>query len=190
MTTAGLSDPFETDGYVMLPKLLAGEIFRVVYEHALKKASTITELLDKQVPGTPAFYGDAVMERVMVRLQPVVERVTKLSVYPTYAYGRFYKHGDVLEPHRDRPACELTMSLSLGSVPQTPWPLWIEGPRGGVRVNLQAGDAVLFRGVERMHWRERFEGQLAVQVFLHYVDQSGPYREWKFDKRPALSCPL
>jgi hypothetical protein len=25
------------------------------------------------------------------------------------------------------------------------------------------------------------------QVFMHYVDEKGPYAEWKFDKRPSLS---
>lgn len=181
-------------GHVLLPQLIAGETRQFVHDYALKKAASLTDqqLLDKQVPGTPAFYGDAVLENLMLRLQPAIERATGLSVHPTYAYGRVYKRGDVLQPHRDREACELTVSVNLGTVPDVPWPLWIEGDGdgdgGGVAIDLAPGDAVLFRGVERTHWRDRFTGERAVQVFLHYVDQHGPYREWKFDKRDALSC--
>jgi hypothetical protein len=45
---------------------------------------------------------------------------------------------------------------------------------------------LLYRGIECPHWREAFEGDRQVQVFLHYVDQKGPLADWKFDKRPVL----
>jgi hypothetical protein len=46
---------------------------------------------------------------------------------------------------------------------------------------------MFYRGVECPHWREPLNGDHVAQVFLHYVDQNGPYAEWKYDKRPALS---
>jgi PKHD-type hydroxylase len=53
---------------------------------------------------------------------------------------------------------------------------------------MNVGDAVLYRGCEKHHWREPYkEGQWQAQVFLHYVDANGPHAEWKYDKRPKLS---
>lgn len=54
-------------------------------------------------------------------------------------------------------------------------------------MNLEAGDALLYRGIECPHWRTHFEGDHQAQVFLHYVDQQGPCAEWKFDKRDSLT---
>jgi hypothetical protein len=52
---------------------------------------------------------------------------------------------------------------------------------------MAQGDAVLYRGMEKHHWRKKFKGEWQAQVFLHYVDADGPHKEWKFDKRPSLN---
>ena len=142
---------------------------------------------DGQVPHSPADYGDPVTDQVLADLVPVLERQTGIKLYPTYSYFRVYKKGDLLKPHRDRPACEISLSVNMGQRPATAWPLWIEGASGIHAVKLKPGDGLLYYGVECMHWREKFAGSHLVQVFFHFVDRTGPYREWKFDKRKKLS---
>jgi hypothetical protein len=52
---------------------------------------------------------------------------------------------------------------------------------------MKVGDAVLYRGCDKWHWREPYkEGKWQAQVFLHYVDQNGPHAEWKYDERESL----
>ncbi len=52
---------------------------------------------------------------------------------------------------------------------------------------MEIGDAVMYRGCDKWHWREPYiEGQWQAQVFLHYVDANGFYAEWKYDKRKSL----
>jgi PKHD-type hydroxylase len=54
-------------------------------------------------------------------------------------------------------------------------------------IKMNIGDAVLYRGMDKWHWREFYkEGKWQAQVFLHYVDKNGPHSEWKYDKRPSL----
>jgi hypothetical protein len=53
-------------------------------------------------------------------------------------------------------------------------------------VKMEVGDAVLYRGCEKYHWRDEFKGKWQAQVFLHYVDQNGPHADWKYDKRESL----
>jgi hypothetical protein len=115
-----------------------------------------------------------------------VEAKAGVSVYPTYSYFRVYKKGDVLKKHKDRPSCEISLSLSLGYDPDEPWPLWVDSGSGATAVPMKKGDAVLYKGCDVLHWREEFQGNYAAQVFLHYVDQQGPHREWRFDKREVV----
>lgn len=147
---------------------------------------------DSQVPDAPVAYGDQRMDSLLETLRPVVEQTTGLRLWPTYSYFRVYRRGNLLRAHRDRPACEISVTLNLGMDASGPWPIWIAGPVGVASVSLSPGDALIYRGCDCYHWREPFEGDRLVQVFLHYVDRDGPHAEWKFDKRPTLAgsaCP-
>jgi hypothetical protein len=174
---------FERDRYIFLPSLLNDPALTQFYRHARNKAqSGKMSLGDAQTPGTPSSYGDLMMDGLLNTLLPEIERGSGLKLFPTYSYFRVYKGGDVLARHVDRPSCEISVTLCLGFDAEKPWPIWIKGPNGATPVSLQAGDALIYRGIECPHWREKFEGNSQAQVFLHYVDQNGPCAEWKFDK--------
>ena len=145
------------------------------------------DLDDGMVPGTPGAYGDPTMEMLLEKLCPTVEGTTGLSLFPTYSYFRVYKNGSVLERHRDRPSCEISVTLCLGYDPDDPWPIFVEGPMATTSVTLKPGDALIYRGRECPHWRNAYAGNHAAQVFLHYVDQKGPNAEWRFDKRGGIA---
>jgi hypothetical protein len=160
-------------------------IAHIAHHRYIAQPSTRQQAGDTQVPGTPAVYADPRMELLLARLTPMVEAEAGVTVYPSYSYFRVYKKGDRLKKHKDRPSCEISLSLSLGYDPDEPWPLWVEGDAGATELRITRGDAVLYKGTAVAHWREEFQGNYAAQVFLHYVDQKGPYREWRFDKREA-----
>ena len=127
------------------------------------------------------------MDGLLVDLLPAAEKITQLQLFPTYSYFRVYHRGDVLAKHTDRPSCEISLSLCLGFQGEKPWPLMVESAGGSSAVELNPGDGLLYKGIECPHWREPLNGDFTAQVFLHYVDQNGPYAEWKFDKRSELS---
>lgn len=175
---------FERDRYLVLPSLLKEPGLSQYYRYACKVASEAGgNAGDSQVPGTPAYYCNIMMEVLLDDLLPEFERASGRALFQTYSYFRVYKHGDALKRHTDRPSCEISVSLCLGFEGAESWPIWIEGPKGTSPVSLNAGDALLYRGIECPHWRETFTGERQAQVFLHYVDQNGLYREWKYDKR-------
>lgn len=145
---------------------------------------------DTFVRDTPSTYGDFRMEKLLGQLGPKMEFFTGLPLYPTYSFARVYKKGDVLKPHRDRPACEISMSLNLSQTPDEPWPLYLRDHDNNVfGAKLKPGDALLYRGIELAHWREAFQGEKMAQVFLHYVDRNGPCADQKFDGRAGLGLP-
>ena len=185
-TSQGVIDSasiFERDRYVVLCSVLKEPKLTQFYRHALNRArSGGTVSGDDQVPGTPSFYGDLIMDGLLSALLPEIEEASGLKLFPTYSYFRVYKRGDRLAKHVDRPSCEISVSLCLGFEEGESWPIWIEAPSVATSVILNPGDALLYRGMECPHWREVLEGDRQAQIFLHYVNQNGPCAAWKFDK--------
>ena len=146
---------------------------------------------DTQVPETYSHYSDIAMETLLEKLVEPMSKETGLNLIPTYSYARIYKKGDVLKRHKDRYSCEVSMTMNLGG---DPWPIYLE-PSGetdkeGVKIDLEPGDALIYRGCEVEHWREAFEGAHCGQVFLHYNDASGENAEEnRYDTRPFLGLP-
>jgi hypothetical protein len=184
-----LPSPFVEQKYVIVRGLLNEQRATELYDHALDLVGLGQWSSDDQVPESPALYAERRMEELLDELRPRIEATTGLALYPTYSYLRVYKHGDALEPHLDRDACEITVSVNLGYEAAAPWPLWIQAPAGRVAVQMEPGDALIYRGAECAHWREAFTGERTAQVLLHYVDQLGAHAEWRFDKRRRLNVP-
>lgn len=183
------SSAFSEEGYIIVRSVIeeTERLFLFDYIQTKLRAQKLPKG-DPQVPGTPCAYGDFAMETLLEKLLPDIERRTGLALYPTYSYMRLYKNGDELKRHTDRAACEISATLCLGYAPDTPWPIWVES-RVKTEVSLNPGDMLIYKGIEVAHWREKYPGDKLAQVFLHYVDQHGPFAEWKFDKRVALRKP-
>lgn len=135
-------------------------------------------------------------------LTPYAETLTGKRLLPTYCYFRAYQKGGVCLVHSDRPACEHSMTLTLGSSHGKVWPFSVgvkrlEGdalanskvaPDFGTdeysTVEMQPGDAVLYQGVHHRHGRlDPNPNAWSAHIFLHWVDRDGPYKEFAFDKR-------
>ena len=146
---------------------------------------------NEQIPHTYSCYSDIVMETLMLKCQPIMEKTTGLKLQPAYTYARLYKKGDVLKRHKDRFSCEISTTMNLGG---DKWDLYLE-PSGevgkkGIKVDLQQGDMLVYSGCELEHWREKFKGKSCGQVFLHYNNKKTKGSEQNiFDKRKHLGLP-
>ena len=158
---------------------------------------------DGQIPHTYSSYSDMAMETLMLKCQPVMEKITGLKLAPAYTFARIYKHGDVLKRHKDRFSCEISTTLNLGG---DPWSIYlspnenvglpdgkkitVESKAKGIKVDLKPGDMLVYRGCELEHWRNKFKGKECIQAFLHYNNRKTPgAKENMFDKRPHLGLP-
>ena len=159
---------------------------------------------DQQVPNTYSHYADMVMETLLMKVLPKMQKETGLQLVPTYSYARLYKKGDILKRHKDRPSCEKSTTINLGGAP---WPIFIDATGSdnvvdeyknihkpdapkGTKVLLEVGDMLVYSGCELEHWREPFEGDICGQVFLHYNHVNGPFADKNmFDGRPKLGLP-
>jgi hypothetical protein len=141
---------------------------------------------DGQVEKALSAAAPTVTETLLEVMTPVLSKMIDCELYPTYSYLRIYQKGADLEKHQDRHSCEVSATVPLSYDSAQIWPLFIETRNQIIGVELEPGDALIYKGIEVPHWREAFEGERQVQVFLHYVKKNGDYREYKFDKRPAL----
>jgi len=127
------------------------------------------------------WYGDHLVETMLLIKTKKMEEETGLELSPTYGYSRVYTYGAVLNKHKDRPACEVSVTVMVGSSKEE-WPIYMDG----TEINLKPGDAAIYLGCEVEHWREEFKGDWHMQFFLHYVDKNGPFSNLEFDGRPLL----
>ena len=210
----------EMKNYKIINNAISKELAGFIYDYFLIKRRVARKLFDdgyispdtpdfgvwsdKQIPNTYSHYADIVMETLLEKIKPVMEKNTGLKVLPTYTYARIYKKGDILKRHKDRPSCEISCTLNLGG---DPWPIFIDGTGAdnvideyknihkpnapaGTKVLLEVGDMLVYSGCELEHWREPFDGNICGQVFLHYNHVNGPFADKnRFDGRPMLGLP-
>lgn len=128
-------------------------------------------------------YGDAMFDTLLVTLQPTVEQIAKEKLYPTYSYARWYTNGNFMNPHKDRSECSVSVTMNLGG---DVWPFYIIDLKGKEhKIELMAGDGVIYQGAKLRHWRLPFEKNVCAQAFLHYSNN----KKHSFDGRKHLGLP-
>jgi len=196
---------FELANFIFNYFLLKRDAVKFLYDNnVVYDTGMFGTWADPQVPNTYSHYADMVMETLMMKVLPRMEKETGLKLLPTYSYARLYKKGDILKRHKDRPSCEISTTVNLGG---DPWPIFIDSTGSnnvideyknimkpnapkGTKVLLDVGDMLVYSGCELEHWREPFEGDVCGQVFLHYNHVNGPFADKnRFDKRPMLGIP-
>jgi len=138
---------------------------------------------DPQVPQCYAAHSkDSIIYQHLIHfLKPRIEEETGLSLKPIFCYNRIYIAGATLEKHKDRPPCEISVSLALNFSyvdKNYKWPLCIED----TPIIINTGDGVIYKGSKVNHWRPVFtqpKPSWHHQAFLHYVNKNGLYKDLK-----------
>tara|TARA_Y100000361_G_C11149418_1_gene340140 strand:- start:725 stop:1390 length:666 start_codon:yes stop_codon:yes gene_type:complete len=157
---------------------------------------------DDQADGAFSNYSDIVMETLLQSCTDIIEKKINKKLVPNYSYARLYIKGNVLKRHKDRFECEISTTMNLGG---DKWAIYIEpdkkiggykhegdymvyhrGKSEGVKIMLNPGDMMVYRGNLCEHWREKFTGKMCGQVFFHYNECTKKARENKYDGRPML----
>jgi hypothetical protein len=179
---------FEKNKHCLVKNVLSKDFLEIATQYTLfdEDLRFMPEDFSQQVPGAHSKYSDLLMESTLLYLLPVIEKNTGLSLYPTYSYYRVYRPGDLLEPHTDRYSCEISATLFIGkNYEEESWPIFVENKS----FTLEPGDMLIYRGIELSHYRNLWESDsdsFHSQVFLHYVDKNGPYKNFKYDERSFL----
>jgi hypothetical protein len=196
---------YSRDGYALVREMVPRGVARALMARikADLPAGPIAVLPQELTPilNRPTFeiYGNVYppMQAFLWALTPAMEAVTGRRLTPTYDYFRIYREGDICRVHRDRPACEHSLSLTLDYSDDVPWPLEVgsegaAGPEDEVAdgfageasrsMAMGVGDAVAYRGVDHRHGRTTPNPNAwSAHLFLHWVDPEGPFADQAFD---------
>ena len=181
---------FQDKKYVHLKEFLPEHTCKELTDELKRLVAEQKTVNDSQCPLSQAVHGALAFDKLLETCLPYFEQASGLKLYPTYSYARLYnQQGEELKNHRDRPACEISATITLGFEGNV-WSIYMgdhEDKTNSLKIDMAIGDAVMYRGCDKWHWRESYvEGQWQAQVFLHYVDANGPHAEWKYDKRESL----
>ncbi len=210
---------FKKKKYIIIKNAISKELAEFCFHYFLVKRKVADTLLtnnyipsfntdwgtftDPQVPGAYSHYADIVMETLLMKVKPIMKKHTGLDLLETYSYARFYEKGNVLKKHKDRMSCQVSTTMFLGG---DPWPIYVNpntkkggynkqgkyiaSKSKGIKIDLEPGDMLVYRGCDLEHWRNKFKSNYCAQVFLHYNDRNSKYAEKnKFDGRPHLGLP-
>jgi len=176
---------FESNDYVILSGALSKEECDGLTKHLFNLYSQGQTEKDPQCPLSDSVYGDPAFDELLQKMAiPLGNKIDK-KLLPTYTYARIYRPGETLKRHKDRPACEISATLTLGYDGNSVWPIMFDDEKE-IMAELEVGELALYKGCDITHWRTPFKGNWQTQVFLHYVDADGPYADQRFDGRNTL----
>ncbi len=141
---------------------------------------------DAQAPNSTTAHSSQseIYTNILYHLLPIMEHESNLKLKPIYSYNRVYYGGSELVRHKDRPSCEISASISLNYKYENKnykWPLCM----GDMPIVINVGDGVIYKGTKIEHWRPIFSQPQTCwhhQLFIHYVDLNGPYRDFEMEK--------
>ena len=212
------NEQFDRDGYLVLKNICdPKELYCVPptnkgqYHYYRKIEKFSYQPVETQVNGSTSRYYYPPYKNIHSDVRLKIEKEIGKKLINTYYYDRFYNPGQELTNHIDRPACEISVTIHIGSNMNSSWPIWIKTPdiyddpikktkiikKGENRsVILKPGDGMIYKGCERPHWREKMPGfkrniirkwlkmeELYYhQVFFHYVLSDGNRVQFAFDR--------
>lgn len=201
---------YRADGYAHLPAFIPVEVANGILARMKSDLSrqgvTIDQLRQENSllkSAAPELYGYHYppFAFLLWGMTPAVEALVGEELLPTYCYFRLYRQGDICRFHGDRPACEHSLSLTLGYSDDLKWPLEVArrrtekpfqrnddqpSPEDDIgSVSMSVGDAVLYQGVHHHHGRSAPNpNRWSAHLFLHWVARNGPYVDQAFDGQP------
>lgn len=171
-------DTIRQKKYIYIKNFFTKEELAILQPYCLERTFSGENLNNHQSPGCPSFYKDPILNILLEAKREKAMEVAKIPLLKTYAFWRGYIHGGILEDHKDRPSCEISITANIDSCGEK-WPIHMDNKW----ITMEVGDAVMYLGCDVLHGRKPFKGKYCAQVFFHYVDANGPFRSFENDAR-------
>jgi small nuclear ribonucleoprotein (snRNP)-like protein len=202
---SGYRDYFLRNGYLVIKNLwnpdelyhqVPRERGQINYFGSINKFNHVP--IENQVVGSLARYSHPQYKEIHSRIRKILEDILSEKLYNTYYYDRYYFKGQRLSRHRDRDACEVSVSVQISTNSSRPWSFCLQTLNGEeVSVNLENGWGLLYMGCDVDHWRDPlqskynfinkkimkfFDDTYHHQIFFHYVRSNGLRSHFAWDK--------
>ena len=178
-------EQFEKEGYVILKNFMdptpwqcdlpvSPEKGKISVYH---KGSLVNRRFDKSVPKCSGSRQHPKYKGLIPHIQEKLQNITGLRLYRTYHMERFYYNNMGINPHTDNNACEISLSWCINKDSISTSDFLILKDKELRKIQTEIGDAVLYKGRELKHGRDKLIGNsdsFIHQLFVHFVNADGP----------------
>lgn len=182
--------------------------YRVFKEDPKLRESSLASRSKGDVVDSLMIYADTLTETTSLLYGESLCQALNINLSPTYSFLRIYEKGGILDPHVDRPACEISVTCPVTISDEKASTIYVSNYRVNylteptrlsleeikrrgdyTRVDLLPGDIMVYGGNDRYHWREELTSDYLIQFFMHFIQTDGRYADQVFDKRPYMGFP-
>ena len=178
---AAAASHLQANSFVALHRLLSDKALRVAanFANAIVRSGALPQ--HDAMTTRHHFVNDTLSRFLQVELTPLVERLANvgpLTLSHTYFAG-YVLAGSRIPPHRDRPGCDISLSLNVASTPQKPaFPIGVTLAADADDAEEEAastrGDAIVAYEFGASGWLEVRDGLLptddSVDAFTNIVE--------------------
>ena len=183
---SNVAQSFQDNRYVYLSNVITSDQAKTLSDSMFDLYEKGQTEKDDQCQLSDSIYNAPMLDELLHRLCAPLSKQLELELEPAYCYARIYRKGEVLEPHTDRPACEISGTMTLAhDAGSAIWPIFMgkdSTDNVGSQVKINVGDLLMYHGCELNHWRPEYKGEWQTQVFFHYVRKDGEYSEHAGDQ--------
>lgn len=181
---------FDNGGYTEAPEIITDETKRLIkcmYEMIVKNDYLGMED-GSFIKTSDGMHGLQISELLLLHLRDHYSEVLQKNLIPAYSYTRTYFKGSDLPRHSDRPSCQYSITLNIGSSSPESWPFWcksnILNNAKDTEIHNEMYVPIIYMGEKVDHWREKLKKKHSTHIFMHYVDGDDPnYKKWWYDGR-------
>jgi hypothetical protein len=156
------NESFDRHGFLVVQNIVDPNVFydsvpdkRGQYNYHLHREEPDYHELETQVPVSTSRYNYPKYRYHYNQVRKKLEQAIGKDLINTYYFDRFYYYGSELVKHRDRHSCEISVTIHLDTNIKKNWPVKVQSYSGQVySINLEPGDAVIYKGCELFHWRD------------------------------------
>jgi alkylated DNA repair dioxygenase AlkB len=186
MSEDGTARAFWDDGYLIIPDLISAEQCQLLQQSmdVSRQAGRMRVDDNEAYRGPNNEYAPLLGQVLLGNLAPKLSAMVGQTLLPSFAFWRIYEEGAMLNPHKDRNSCEVSVTIAVASKPEDRiWPIGVTDLHGEDHsIALVPGSGLLYQGTEVQHWREPLIGDRQYQMFLHYVVEGEPNAALANDK--------
>ena len=123
---------------------------------------------DPQVPGAYSRGNHPQYKQIFNGIRKKLQTVLDAKLYGSFYYDRFYFEGQKLNKYIDQDSAEIIVRMNISNNLEEPWPVHLKTPdtytdkqKSAIlvpgeekKIDLEPGDALIYKGCERPVWRD------------------------------------
>ena len=175
---------FDEETPIKLENTIDSEALRLCQEYYRRNIKEDKFTLGDRQSKRYKHYDEPVSRFLQYECLPLIEKIVKKKLRPTYTYLSSYVKGSDLPAHTDREDCQYTVSFLIDKPEGVSWPIYFHKKTQPIKykgrygftpdieeceaIDCEAGGLMMFCGQNHIHFREKTEADFYTIVLLHY----------------------